>query len=210
MKKRESFIFHYTLYIGLFYGILTLAAISVIGIKSTRYASSTVYQMHLGSETQTAIQRNDRLPLLSSGQRLIDYQVMEKKRIIDLSEEDYENLLKIVEAEAGCEDAEGKLLVANVVINRVQNPAFPDTITEVIFQREQGITQFSPISNGRFQQVQVSDETRSVVERALLGENHGQGALYFAARDYAEPDRMAWFDKHLTFLFSHGGHEFFR
>ena len=117
--------------------------------------------------------------------------------------------MRIVEAEAGCEDETGKLLVANVVLNRVNNERFPDTIQEVVLQKEKGKTQFSPVANGRFYTVEVSEETIGVVNRALCGEDVSQGALYFAARKYANPERMKWFDTHLTFLFEYGGHEFF-
>lgn len=81
-----------------------------------------------------------------SNQRILQVNVLERKSIIKIDEEDYKNLLKIVEAEAGGEDYTGKLLVANVIINRVQSDEFPNTVTEVIFQREKGITQFSPDS----------------------------------------------------------------
>lgn len=46
--------------------------------------------------------------------------------------------------------------------------------------------------------------------RALDGEDISEGALYFAARDYADSKRMRWFDEKLTLLFRHGGHEFFK
>ena len=42
-----------------------------------------------------------------------------------LEDQEYQVLLKIVEAEAGCEDTEGRMLVANVVMNRVRNGYFP-------------------------------------------------------------------------------------
>ena len=42
-----------------------------------------------------------------------------------MSDEDYKNLLKIVEAEAGGEDVKGKILVANVIFNRVKIRSFP-------------------------------------------------------------------------------------
>ena len=42
------------------------------------------------------------------------------------------------------------------------------------------------------------------------GEDISEGALYFAARDYADSKRMRWFDEKLTLLFRHGGHEFFK
>ena len=145
-----------------------------------------------------------------SGQRVVDYHMMEKEPGYCLSDEDMEALLRIVEAEAGCEDEEGKLLVANVVLNRVNHKSFPDTVTEVILQKENGVTQFSPVANGRYYRVEVSEETISAVGRALTGEDISEGALYFAAIKYADSDKMKWFDENLTFLFSHGGHEFFK
>lgn len=127
-----------------------------------------------------------------------------------LEEEDYDLLLRIVEAEAGCEDEDGRLLVANVVLNRVQNENFPDTVSEVILQKSHGVTQFSPVASGRIWKVEVSDETVQAVQKALEGEDISEGALFFAARKHADSDSMRWFDEHLTFLFRHGGHEFFR
>ena len=46
------------------------------------------------------------------------------------------------------------------------------------------------------------------VGRALDGEDISRGALYFAARKYADSKRMRWFDEKLTLLFRHGGHRF--
>ncbi len=157
---------------------------------------------------------------MRSEQRILTYDVMEKKyveveettdasQVLAFSEEDYNNLLRIVEAEAGGEDEKGKILVANVVLNRVKDEDFPDSITGVIFQKENGVTQFSPVSNGRFWKVSVSEETVEAVNKALEGEDYSQGALYFAARKYADSDNMRWFDESLEFLFEHGGHEFF-
>ena len=102
------------------------------------------------------------------------------------------------------------LLVANVVLNRMMNEQFPDTVSEVVFQNEKGVAQFSPVSDGAYYQVEISEETMQAVERALLGEDISQGALYFAARKYADRNKMRWFDENLTYLFAHGGHEFFK
>ena len=123
---------------------------------------------------------------------------------------DIEILERIVEAEAGGEDDDGKLLVANVVLNRVQDESFPDTIGEVVFQRSNGVTQFSPVASGSYYKVEVSEASKKAVERALQGEDISEGALYFAARRYADQKSMRWFDEKLVFLFQHGGHEFFK
>lgn len=141
--------------------------------------------------------------------REIRLQEMVPQYVIKVSEQDIECLMRIVEAEAGCEDRIGKLLVANVVINRVRDEAFPNTVTEVVYQRNSNSTQFSPVSNGRIDTVKISEETKEVVYSALLGEDVSQGALYFVARRYADPDKVCWFDNNLTHLFSHGGHDFF-
>lgn len=145
-----------------------------------------------------------------SGQRVVDYSLLEQTYIYNLSDEELEILLRIVEAEAGSEDEDGKLLVANVVLNRVNSDDFPDTVSEVVFQSSKGVTQFSPVASGRFYKVVISDETISAVGRALMGEDISQGALFFAARKYADRKKMKWFDEKLTYLFAHGGHEFFR
>lgn len=145
----------------------------------------------------------------ASGQRVVDCETLEKAYKYNLGEEDFEALCRIVEAEAGTEDEDGKLLVANVVLNRVEDEQFPDTVKEVVLQKENGVSQFSPVANGRYFQVEISEETLSAVERALEGEDISQGALYFAAREYADSERMKWFDYNLAYLFKHGGHEFY-
>lgn len=145
----------------------------------------------------------------SSEPPVVNVSIMERDYIIDVSKEDYDNMLRIVEAEAGGEDKTGKLLVANVIINRVKNEKFPDNITDVIFQREHGVSQFSPVRDGRFYEVTVSDETREAVDAALYGQDESEGALYFMARKYVEKNKAEWFDKNLKYLFQYGGHEFF-
>lgn len=146
---------------------------------------------------------------VSSGQRVVDYEILEQEKKYQLSEQDYDTLLRIVEAEAGGEDEYGKLLVANVVLNRVNNEKFPNTVTEVVMQKGAGVAQFTPTVDGRFQNVTISEETYEAVERAIYGEDISQGALYFCARNRADSDNLRWFDRKLTKLFSYGNHEFF-
>lgn len=121
----------------------------------------------------------------------------------------YQVLLRIVEAEAAGEGTEGKKLVANVILNRVNHPSFPNTVTEVVFQKSGGSAQFSPTIDGRFESVVISDETIEAVDMVLAGADDSQGALFFSARSKADPDNMSWFDKNLKWLFAYGGHEFY-
>ena len=126
-------------------------------------------------------------------------------RRIPCSEEDYQVLLRIVQAEAGICDEKGKILVANVIINRVLSDEFPDSVRDVVYEP----SQFQPVSTGSINSVQVTDETIRCVDRALAGEDYSQGALYFMNRR-ASGSSASWFDRHLNYLFAHDGHEFFR
>ena len=132
-----------------------------------------------------------------------------RRRAIFQEEMDYQVLLKIVEAEAGSEDLNGRILVANVVLNRVKSELFPDCVTDVVYQHCNGVYQFSPVKNGTIDTVSISEETKQAVELALDGTDLSKGALYFAARNAANEKNMRWFDTHLVRLFAHGGHEFF-
>ena len=126
--------------------------------------------------------------------------------VVAYSDEDYQVLLRIVQAEAGICDDKGKILVANVIINRVKNSGFPNTIKSVVYEK----SQFSPVSNGSINTVKVTRQTIDCVDRALQGEDYSQGALYFMYRGGSRSGAIRWFDRHLTFLFSHEKHEFFK
>ena len=123
----------------------------------------------------------------------------------NLEDQEYQVLLKIVEAEAGCEDTEGRMLVANVVMNRVRNGYFPNTVTEVVYQRQDGTAQFSPVSDGRIDTVNVSQGTIDAVARVMNGEDISQGALFFRS----VRSRSGWFDQKLSRVLEHGNHIFY-
>lgn len=122
-----------------------------------------------------------------------------------MSSDDYYTLLQIVEAEATGGDVTSKMMVAGVVLNRVRDSHFPDTIYEVVWQDEQ----FQPTSDGRIYSCSITDSTVEAVERVLQGEDYSQGALFFVARNTAESTNMSWFDSSLVRLFEYGGHEYF-
>ena len=100
----------------------------------------------------------------------------------ELAEEQYCDDLQllgcIVWAEAGNQDAHGKELVADVVLNRVDDPSFPDTIREVIFQKGQ----FSTVRNGALDKAyyNVTQECFDAVSNELLSRNDSE-ALCFCA-----------------------------
>lgn len=203
--------------------VIFVAVLCAKGVNAAWLPTQPVYQLKLELEELEEASREkeraqDKLESVGIGiadravseQRVVDFTVMEQETLYDFSDEELEVLLRIVEAEAGGEDEDGRLLVANVVLNRVNSDSFPDTVTEVVFQKEGDVAQFSPAYSGKYDRVEISDTTISAVGRALKGEDISQGALYFVARKRADKGSLRWFDEKLVFLFEHGGHEFFK
>jgi N-acetylmuramoyl-L-alanine amidase len=126
------------------------------------------------------------------------------------TKEEINMLEQIVEAEATGEDIIGKILVANVIFNRMADDEFPDNIKDVIFHKVGDEYQFSPISDKRFWSVKITEDTKEAVRRAINGEDYSEGALFFMARRLARKSSAKWFDNNLEWLFKHGEHEFFR
>ena len=129
-----------------------------------------------------------------------------ERAVIRYTDEDYRVLQQIVQAEAGICDEQGKIMVANVIINRVKSGSFPNNVTDVVYQR----SQFSPVIDGSINTCKVTRQTIDCVDRALAGEDYSSGALYFMNRGVSESSNVKWFDGRLTFVMRHGGHEFFK
>lgn len=138
-------------------------------------------------------------------QEAAEEEVAEEEAIQDfevhLSEEDEWIILKIAMAEAEGEDLEGYALVMRVVLNRVADPMFPDTVSGVVFQKDQ----FSPVWNGRYDRVVPDAVCYTALDLIRSGWDDSQGATYFEAGGKSE-----WHKTHLKFLFVHGGHHFYK
>lgn len=119
-------------------------------------------------------------------------------------------LARIVEAEATDKDMKSKILVANVILNRVQAEEFPNNIEDVVFQRAYGKVQFSPTADGRYDSVIVTKTSKESVQRAINGEDYSQGALYFVEKTMANPRNVSWFESSLQHLFTYQGHSFYK
>lgn len=139
-------------------------------------------------------------------ERLMLRMKKEKERKLKKKREERAILERIVEAEAGDQDIKGRVLVANVIMNRVKSRHFPNTVKGVVFAHRQ----FSPIQNGSYYRVSVSKKTKEAVRQAMKGKDYSQGALYFMCRRASTPSNVAWFDRALTKVKEYGCHEFFK
>ena len=90
------------------------------------------------------------------------------------SSSDYYLLARLISAEARGEPYSGQVAVGAVVLNRIEHPSFPDTISGVIYQNGA----FTCVTDGQFNQ-SVSDSAYRAARDALNGLDPCGGAIYY-------------------------------
>jgi N-acetylmuramoyl-L-alanine amidase len=85
-----------------------------------------------------------------------------------------DQLARIIYSEARGESFEGQVAVGSVVMNRVQSPDFPDSISEVIFQSGQ----FTALDDGQYWLTPNQTAYRAA-RAALNGTDTTKGALFY-------------------------------
>ncbi len=113
--------------------------------------------------------------------------------------EEIDALERLVQCEASGEDTDGRMLVAQVVLNRVDTGIWGDDIISVI----EAPGQFRPVENGAVKVTTVDDITKDAVMSALLGQDSSMGAIYFQ-----KSTAKVWGDK--EYLFRYGSHSFYK
>lgn len=91
-----------------------------------------------------------------------------------------ELLAQCVEAEAGNQDLEGKRLVVDTILNRVDDPDFPNTIIGVITQPYH----FTAYWSGVMDRIEPSEETYEAV-RLEIEDRTNYEILFFTAGGYS-------------------------
>lgn len=120
-----------------------------------------------------------------------------------VSSRELDCMTKVILYEAGAESRAGQVAVAQVVMNRVESPRFPDSVCGVIYQRGQfsSIRSFRHAKNARWQRAErIARAVMSGDEKAVVGR-----ALYF----HATRVRPAYVRKHVR-VATIGNHVFYR
>lgn len=96
-------------------------------------------------------------------------------------------LAALIYCEAQGEVFEGQVAIGTVVLNRLHSSHYPDSLSEVILQKDQ----FEPVTLGKYAAVLKNPEIISpscyeAAEAAIQGSNTVGAALYFKVGDYGE------------------------
>jgi N-acetylmuramoyl-L-alanine amidase len=137
-------------------------------------------------------------------QEIMDKLVRESKdeRIqgFEITYDEAQMLMKIAMAEAGGDGVEGKAMVMAVILNRVEDDRFPDSIKGVIFQEHE----FSPITDGRYYNAEPDVECHLALAEIEMGEYYTIDALYFENAD------KSWQQSNCEYLGTVGHHRFYK
>lgn len=125
--------------------------------------------------------------------KIIEIKTLEKEKY---SKEDIELIALVTMAEAEGESEQGKRLVIDTILNRVdsEDSYMPDTVYDVVYQKGA----FSSMWNGRVDRVEVTDEVIQLVREEMESRTN-YDVLYFHANKYG---------KYGTPLFAEGNHYF--
>jgi len=141
------------------------------------------------------INRNEREDMRNAEPVLADEDGAEDVAV-GYSASDLDLLAAIVYAEAGDQDFTGQRLVADVVLNRVHSPAWPNSVSEVIYQPYQ----FSPVLDGGLGRAwgNVTESCYEAARLALQGDHINTEVIYFSMYGCSNG----------IFAFQHGCHYF--
>lgn len=115
------------------------------------------------------------------------------------NEEDLYWLSRAIYSESGNQPMKGRIAVGTVILNRVADPEFPNTVKEVIFAPHQ----FSPVANGT---IYLTPDEESVIAAKLCldGVKEAEDCLYFNVTSM-----VSWADKTRTLCCTIGDHNFY-
>jgi len=92
-----------------------------------------------------------------------------------ISKDEKDLLARLVHAEAKGESYEGKVAVALVVLNRVDDKRFPNSIKEVIYEEKQ----FQPVDNGSINKPADEQSKKAVMEALALKGKDDKSVFFF-------------------------------
>lgn len=109
--------------------------------------------------------------------------------------DDLDLIARVVQHESGNQPLEGKIGVANVILNRVKFPQFPNTVREVLAQKNQftGATNATPKA-----------EAILAAKLAMDGANTVGNACWFNG-----VGKAFWASRHKSLIVTIGGHSFY-
>ena len=122
------------------------------------------------------------------------------------TQKEIDMITAVVMQEVGYCSRDSMIAVTNVILNRVKDGRFGETIYDVLHAKNQ----FNSIKNYYNKQLPPTQSCKSAVIAALNGEDNSSGALYYYAPKYVKSEStIRWFNSK-QFLFELDGQNFYK
>ena len=151
----------------------------IVNAETNKFEASILTESleHLGPKIEEMIA--DEVETIDIVEPIIEAEETVDEPIISVSNEDIELLALVTMAEAEGENEEGKRMVIDTILNRVDSERFDNTISEVIYAPNQ----FTSMWNGRVDRCYVADDICQLVIEELTNRTN-YDVLYFTAYQY--------------------------
>ena len=151
----------------------------IVNAETTKFEASILTESlePLGPKIEEMIA--DEVETIDIVEPIIEAEETVDEPIISVSNDDIELLALITMAEAEGESEEGKRMVIDTILNRVDSERFDNTISEVIYAPNQ----FTSMWNGRVDRCYVADDIYQLVIEELTNRTN-YDVLYFTAYQY--------------------------
>ena len=156
----------------------TVVTVEEVGEEWTKVSSGKItgYVKNTELLTGTAAVERAKTACKNGTSKITEFRQSSPAMVVDASDEKL--LATIIWCEAGNQSRTGKVAVGAVVLNRVRSAKFPNTIKEVLYQKNQ----FSPVGSGWYAKALaagVPEDCYEAARAALAGENPIGGCLFF-------------------------------
>ena len=118
-----------------------------------------------------------------------------------LSENEIHLLETTIQHEVGNFSKKYKKLIAELIYNRYLSDEFPNTITEVLFQKGQ----FQGTQKWAYSGIEIDNETKEVVKQVFSEETTSHPATFYYNPELSEYNSIVWFEYSgdVDFVFEH-------
>lgn len=152
-----------------------ISIFSVMSMVWFMYMSAAEYEPIIESET-VYVKKQPKVAY----ENVIDQKInILEKDLISNSDIDLLAIVTMAEAEGECE--EGKRLVIDTILNRMDSEYFPDTIYDVVYQPDQ----FTSMWNGRAERCYVTENIRQLVIEELKSRTN-YDVIFFRTKHYSK------------------------
>lgn len=129
-----------------------------------------------------------------------------------LNEKQLKCLTDNIYFEAANQKEDGKKAVALVTLNRLNNESFPDTICEIVYQRNRYKCQFSWVcsSNRKIKYWDAYNKSKKIAEFIMINYNHIRDITYGATFYHRNDIRPPWHNKKIRRTVIIGRHIFYK